>query len=373
MTDRKILRTITAATLAALLAVMFIPGIKNEWIFSAAILAPVAALICIFVKKRSLLSSAKVQVLLLFLGFGAVYLLIYYLTGIWLGFEVNVYRLNLENFFKFILPITLIIVSTELMRSVTLAGEDKLCDVLCYISSVIAQVLICGNIHYATSFNRFMDLVGLTLLPAILANLLYHYTARRYGCYPNIVFRLFSTLYLYLIPYVPAMPDSLFAIYNMAIPGLIYAFVDALYEKKRRYALEKKSRIGAALTVVTVVLMIGVILLISNKFRYGALVIATPSMTGELNVGDAAIFEKYNDQIIVEGQVIAFEKEGSVIVHRVVDIEKINNVTRYYTKGDANPDNDAGFVVDSEIVGLVNFKIPYVGYPTVWLRDLFQN
>jgi signal peptidase len=56
-----------------------------------------------------------------------------------------------------------------------------------------------------------------------------------------------------------------------------------------------------------------------------------------------------------------------------VKIEIINGVTRYYTKGDANEDNDAGFIVDSDIVGVVNYKVPYLGYPTLWMRSLFKR
>lgn len=372
MTDRKILRSITVLTLTVLLIAMFIPGENSGKFLSALLLLPLAAITSIFIKKRGILSINKNNVLFLSFGFGAVYLLIYYLTGLLLGFSRNIYILNLSNFINFILPITAIIITTEIIRAVIVAQEDKLCDAVCYVSCILDEALICGNIHYVTTFNRFMDLVGLTLIPSIVSNLLYHYISRRYGAYPNIIFRLMSTLYLYLIPYVPAMSDSLFAIYNMAIPLIIYAFLSALYDKKRRYAVKKKSKAGNVLTAAVVAMMVGAVMLISNQFRYGTLVIATPSMTGELNVGDAAIFEKYEDQIIVEGQVIVFERDNSMIVHRVVDIEKINGIVRYYTKGDANFDNDEGYVVNSEIVGLVNFKIPYIGYPTLWLRSLFH-
>ena len=96
-------------------------------------------------------------------------------------------------------------------------------------------------------------------------------------------------------------------------------------------------------------------------------------MTGEINKGDAAIYERYEDQEIIEGQVIAFEKDNRVIIHRVVDIQIINGQTRYFTKGDANSENDSGFIYDADIVGIVDFKIPYIGYPTLWLRSLFSR
>ena len=113
-------------------------------------------------------------------------------------------------------------------------------------------------------------------------------------------------------------------------------------------------------------------MIVSNQFKYGSYVVATPSMTGELNQGDIAIFEKIDDQPITEGQVIVFEKDGIVIIHRVVDIETVNGTTRYYTKGDANEDLDAGFIVRSNVIGFVNLKLPYLGYPTIWMRNMFK-
>ena len=114
-------------------------------------------------------------------------------------------------------------------------------------------------------------------------------------------------------------------------------------------------------------------MLVSNQFKYGALVIATESMTGEINKGDVVIFESYEDQTIQEGQVIVFEKNRSMIVHRVVDIKIINGSARYYTKGDVNEDMDMGYIVDADIVGLANYKLPFLGYPSLWLRSLFKR
>ena len=83
--------------------------------------------------------------------------------------------------------------------------------------------------------------------------------------------------------------------------------------------------------------------------------------------------EKYTDEDVIEkGQIIVFNKYGVKTVHRVVQIENINGQTRYYTKGDANDDNDSGFITDGDIYGFVHFKIPYVGYPTLMLRGIFK-
>ena len=372
MTAEKRLYIISLATVAALLVALFAP-IGSGRIIAAILLLPLAIIVTFSIKKRSILSLNKKQILMIMTVVGLLYVMLYYISGLKFKFYLSPYRFDLVGIFQFIVPIAVIIVCTEIIRGVIIAQGRPLSNTLVYFTCVIADVLVCSNIVSIVSFNRFMDVVGLTLLPALIYNLLYNYLSKRYGASPNISYRLITTLYAYVIPYKSAIPDALVAFLNLLIPIAIYIFIDALYEKKRRFALEKKTKFGAVITVLAIVIMSGVIMLVSNQFKFGAFVIATDSMTGELNRGDTAIYERYDDQKIIVGQVIAFDKDGTTVVHRVVNIEVINGANRYYTKGDANEDTDAGYITDADIIGCVDLKVPYVGYPTLWLRSLFSR
>jgi signal peptidase len=68
-----------------------------------------------------------------------------------------------------------------------------------------------------------------------------------------------------------------------------------------------------------------------------------------------------------------FKKDNVQVVHRVVDIKKINNEIRYTTKGDANQKNDDGYITNQDITGICKFRIAYIGYPTIWIRDMFSK
>ena len=377
MTDKRIIRISSASIFAALLIAFIIPFGESGRIVAAFLLLPAAVLIPLFIKKRNILSINKNQVLIIITVIALLYVMIYYLTGLSFGFYKNLYRLNLNNFFKYFLPTAAIIAFTEIIRFVLSAQNDRLASALCYLSCVVADMLICSNIPAVTSFARFMDLVAGALFPALISNLLYNYLSKRYGLYPNLVFRAITILHAYTFSVKSAISESLVNFFRLLLPIAIYLFIDALYEKKRRYALQNTSKfwrvMSKILTVIVLIIMIGTVMLISNQFYYGAYVIATDSMTGELNKGDIAIYESYRDQIIIEGQVIVFEKYDSMIVHRVAKIEIINGITRYYTKGDTNEDLDVGFITDSDVKGLVNLKLPYFGYPTIWVRSLFER
>lgn len=377
MTDKRILHSFSMSILAVLLLALFIPFGVSGRIAAAILLLTPAVLMPLFVKKRSILKITKGQVLLLMAVISLLYVMLYYISGLRFGFYNNPYRLTLGNFFQFFLPIAAIVIFTEVIRFVSLAQNDKIASALCWLSCVAADVLICSNIPAVTSFNRFIDLVAGALAPAIISNSLYHYLSRRYGIYPNLVYRLITTLYAYTFPIASGISDSLMNFARLLIPIAIYYFIDALFEKKRRYARKQVSRASrftsGVLTAAVLIIMVGTVMLVSNHFYYGAYVIATDSMTGELNKGDVAICERYEDQLVQEGQVIVFEQSKSVVVHRVVDIQIINGITRYYTQGDANEDRDAGFITDAQIVGLVNHKLPFLGFPTLWMRSLFQR
>lgn len=371
-TDKKKFYILTVATLVVLLFAMLLPGSSGR-IAAAILLLPMAIITWLTVKKRSVPSIHQRQILWIMALMGVIYLVLYYLSGLKFDFHSNANRTGTDSLWRFILPITAIIVAGEMFRYVIRAQNNRGADILSYIALVAADLCIGTGVGGIHSFNSFMDFLGLTLFPAVVANALYHYVAKRYGMYPNMVYRLLITLYAYVIPVVPAMPDPLFAFANMLVPLFIYVFLSMLYEKKKRYALERTSKLTVPATALAIAILLAFVMLISNQFTYGSLVIATDSMTGELNRGDSAIFEQYDDQTIAVGQVIVFEKDDSLIVHRVVDIHYINGVTQYYTKGDANEDRDTGHITEGDIVGIVHMKVPYVGYPTLWIRSLFSQ
>lgn len=369
--DKKIMYYISSSLFLLLSFALFLP-IGQLKILIALILVVYLLLTIFLIKKRSILSLNKKEVLLLMFVIGLVYIMGFYLTGLKFGYYKS-YKLTLTLLLNQILPTIGIIISIEIIRSVLLAQDNKVINVLSFLSGVIVDILLFSSLRNISTFNQFMDLVGMNFIPAILNNLLYHFLSKKYGFYPNIIFRLVITLYPYILPIVPATPDSLAAFIKLLLPIVIYLFINVLYEKKKRVESHKSRGLKFAGYCALIMVMVSIAMLISCQFKYGLMVIGSDSMTGELNKGDAIIFVRYEDQIIKEGQVILFDQDGTDVIHRVVKIERINGQNRYYTKGDANDDWDAGFRTDSDIFGITNFKIAYIGYPTVWIRDIFVD
>ncbi|MBC5792899.1 MAG: signal peptidase I [Nanohaloarchaea archaeon] len=69
---------------------------------------------------------------------------------------------------------------------------------------------------------------------------------------------------------------------------------------------------------------------------------------------------------IRQGDVITFNQgSGNTVTHRVVNVTEEEN-PRFKTKGDANTEPDPGYVEPNQLVGKVNFSVPYLGYIAEW-------
>lgn len=103
---------------------------------------------------------------------------------------------------------------------------------------------------------------------------------------------------------------------------------------------------------------------IPSVFGKSVLVIATPSMTGAVDAGDAIIIERSDSYRV--GDIITYlpAAEATSVTHRIVRIDG----DKYYTKGDANDSEDPDPVFKNQIAGKVVIRMPKLGIIIEWLR-----
>lgn len=104
---------------------------------------------------------------------------------------------------------------------------------------------------------------------------------------------------------------------------------------------------------------------IPSVFGYSMLIIASPSMTGSIEAGDAIIIK--NSDSYAVGDVITYfpADESFSVTHRIVRMEG----DKFYTKGDANQSEDPDPVLIEQIAGKVAVKLDKVGYFIEWLKS----
>ena len=369
--DKKISYIVATAIGIALLLSLFIPTAFIRWSV-AAILAIAAVATHAFIRKRSIHSFNKKQVTVLLSVYALLLIVLYYLSGLSFGYTKLYSAISWRSLLLIIIPAVIIIISSEIVRSILLARREWLTTGVAFLVGVLSEIFIAGGFVWLGSTYNIVDFIGITVFPAITANVLYNYVSDRYGMRPNAVYRLIMTLYMYIIPFVPAVPRVLTSFLRIVLPLALLVFIKALFEKKQRTKNYKKQRWIYLPYALGIFAVTAIIMLISCEFRFGAVVIASPSMTGEINKGDTIIYESYEHCEGAEvGDVIVFSKSGNAkIVHRVAEIKTVDGELRYITKGDANEDVDSGYITDEQIVGKVRLKLLYVGYPSLWLYEM---
>ena len=347
----------------------------------ALIIGVYAIAISYFFKRRKLSSVNKNQVIILMIIFAIFYLGIFYLLGLYFGFVRSKILFSFKTIIDFILPLGTVIIASEWIRRIFLSHKLELkyksrkidlSVIFAFIAMVMIDLLIYTEVYNLAVLDDFLMMLGFVFFASISCNLLYNYITYRHGSKGIIIFRLITILFVYIIPVMPDVFIFFRTFLRLLYPYFIYLIFEKLFSKKD-YTIARKERkkeiIGNTVLISIAALFV---MLISCKFKYGIMVVGSGSMTGTLNKGDAVIFEKYEGQEIKNGQVIIFDYENIQTIHRVVDIKKVNGEYRYYTKGDANFRIDNEYRCDKDIYALVNLRVKYVGYPTLWVRDMFS-
>lgn len=329
--------------------------------------------ICIiFLRKRQILPIYHKQVLILMCIFAFIYLAVFYLIGFYFGYYEAPVKLSLWSVWNYIIPLSVIIISSEVIRHILLSQKSKRPKFLVFAIMVLIDLIIYTGVYDLNNLNDFLTVIGFILFASVACNLLYNYISIRFGYKGIIVYRVVTALYVYFIPIVPDIYIFFRSVLRMVYPYMIYLVLDYTYAKRHLIADYVDQRKKVVNTTILVILATLLSMLVSCQFKYGIIVIGSGSMTGTLNKGDATIYERYDNQKIEEGDVIIFNSDGLRIIHRVVDIKKVNGQTRYYTKGDANIEMDEDYITEKDIVGLTLFKIRYIGYPSIWVKDIFS-
>ena len=128
------------------------------------------------------------------------------------------------------------------------------------------------------------------------------------------------------------------------------------------------------LCIIFAILFINIILnLITNneKMKYNAFIIVSESMEPNIKVGDIILEKKVNEEELNKEDIITYKQDGKNITHRIVNIEVIDNITVYTTKGDNNKIEDEKKILYADIRGKVVAKISFIGM--FRLNDMLQK
>ena len=330
-----------------------------------------AIIVRVSVRSSKKISIHSKEVQKYMIVFAALYLVLYYVIGYYVGYYKATYRFGFWTLYTQIIPLIVIIYSSELIRKEFLSNKSKFSFVATFLFGVLVDLVVYTNLYNLTNLPGLLEALGYVFFASIASNLLYNYVCINFDIVPNVLYRIITTIYLYIIPITPDVHMYFKSFARIVYPVIILLVLIDSYDKKHTILTIKNKNFRIAITSLVVILITLFTMLITCRFRYGLIVIGSNSMNDVLYKGDAVVFDSKNKNYI-EGEIILFKQDNITVVHRIVRVEESDGKKKIFTKGDNNANEDSGFRTTDDIVGIVELRVKKIGLPTIWLNELLK-
>lgn len=315
-----------------------------------------------------------------------IYITIYYIStylfGLFIGFSKNVYNFDFISIVNNIVPVIILIFVSEILRYI-INSKIKDSYLLLGLSLIVFSMIDITFTLNATNFGDFytvLKVIGLFVLPSLGKNFLFTYLFVKVGFKPNMVYRYLMDIPKYILPIIPNFGAYVESIIYIAFPILVFVIIynnlKKVDRKVNRIIKSKKSKRTIITYYIIIPLLIITVALTSGYFKYQAIVVATGSMSPNINKGDVVVVKKLSDNEIRNlkiGDILVFNRENKIVVHRIYKIYSSGDEIFFKTKGDNNNAPDSYLIEIHEILGIVKLKVRYIGYPTVALYERINS
>lgn len=212
-----------------------------------------------------------------------------------------------------------------------------------------------------------------TVLPALVNSFLLTYLAFNAGLGPQLTYRFGMIAALYIPPIIPKYDWYIVGVSWLLLAVATYVVID---RTRKDVAINGRHyhRARQASNIIFVVVMIVLSLFMIGAFSYQPQVIMSNSMVPVFSRGSMVIVEKISAMDVKVGDIIQYKTPDKMITHRIIQADFADDGSGeriFITQGDNNPSPDEP-VKPEQIIGIIRAEIPYIGYPTVWLKEMMK-
>ena len=321
-----------------------------------------------FEKNKSRYNKDIILSLIIYI---TIYYISIYLFGLFIGFSKNVYNFDFVSIINNIVPVIILIFVSEILRYI-INSKIKDSYLLLGLSLIVFTMIDITFTLNATNFGDFytvLKVIGLFVLPSLGKNFLFTYLSVKVGFKPNMVYRYLMDIPKYILPIIPNFGAYVESILYIAFPILVFIIIynnlKKVDRKVNKIIKSKKSKKTIITYYIIIPLLIITVALTSGYFKYQAIVVATGSMSPNINKGDIVVVKKLSDNEIRNlkiGDILVFNRENKIVVHRIYKIYSSGDEIFFKTKGDNNKFNDSLEINNEVIYGKVVYVIHGFGY-----------
>lgn len=309
-----------------------------------------------------------------------MYAIIYFGSGLFLTYVKSPYSHSIIGILKNCWIYIVIIFLEEYVRytCIKYSGRKKI------YFAVIAMLFFLFEININSLFTNFQDgetifkYLSSIVLPCLCHSFLCTYLVQISGYKASLVYRVPLMVMKLLLPIYPNLDWFFTSFFEIVLVLVIYISIQSFIEKKILKVVKKNARNSNSIKdFIWIGVLIVIICFMAGIFKYQPVAIMSNSMYKLIKRGDMVVTEKLSKAQLKKIKlydIIEYRIDTSVVVHRVVaiDIDKNKNLV-FTTKGDNNNGIDKKKVTEDQIVGIVKFKVPKLGYPSVWMSEFFKN
>ena len=302
-------------------------------------------------------------------------IIVCFALGLLLDFTYSSFSLDIGHVFSNFIPILLISIATEVLRYVIFHTyyRKRTPVVIFTIITIVMNIVLVANPSTFADYESIFITICSTILPIIATEMLCSYLCYKIGLRPALVYKLCARLYPFVLPILPNLGTFIYAVTAIILPTMIFLFTNNLHlaNRKDQRRIQKRNQLITTIPIVIVLLV--VVALVAGIFKHQIIAIASDSMKPTFTRGDAVLVEKTTPDKIREDDILVFKHEGIIVTHRVKKIIADDDALRFITQGDNQEDVDAFTTEEHQVIGRVVGINRYIGYPTVWLNDLFKT
>lgn len=310
-------------------------------------------------------------------------LMCYYITyflGLFSGFVKSSYSLSFINIIKNTFPVIALILISELMRYVLFnkTKRNLPCLIIGCLLFVMVDVNTMVHIYDVKTALGITKMICLVVFPSITKNIFLTYLTMKVGYKNGIIYRLITELSTYLLPIFPDFGEYINVLLKTVLPIAIMARLNNMfnYYSVRKIKDSRYNNRKLVLYSFITFALLTIVLLTSGLFTYQALTIGSGSMSPAIEKGDVIVLKSMKNEEarkIKKGDVLVYNHDNKIIVHRVIKKSNNGETISFKTKGDYNNAKDSWTVKQEDVIGIVKFRIRWVGMPTVALNELLNK
>ncbi len=305
-----------------------------------------------------------------------VHVVAYFYIGFIFGFSKSPYNHDilsiLENTITRLLPI----ISIEITRAV-IVTRNKNSKLILVITTIL---LILAEINYSvlmTNRKELFEYIFSDVVSIISHGILSTYLTLKGSYLLPVIYRLLNKVIMLLLPILPNINWFLSGSINVISSVVVYILYKYEFIKENKDIRKQKNNLKSKISyTLAISLSVALICFMIGIFKHEPIAILSNSMAPTFNRGDVVVFEKLKEEQLKEisiGTIIIYTIGDQNIAHRIVDVKKENGIVLYKTKGDFNNMEDKEEVQINQIKGVYKLHIKYIGFPSVWLYDFFNN